>query len=588
MPPATKVAASVRFRFHPSSPYARPSEVQLAATKAVLASKHRFGIIISSCGTGKTAMYVDLAMQLVARMKEAAKHQRVLILCYESQGVVQVAETLRKHTTLPPEYICVLTGRHKGKPHPNFCFMVTTYAMFSSGAAGRSEESLFARRYVEKTAFDLVICDEVHHVCAKTFKDFIEKQQETAAHMYGYTATLFRNESQLQETREQHEERMFGWFGPVLYRCTARQSEEAGLIAKIRRAEVRVSLTREFAIAHKAAHKTEKTYLASLNPQKLNAVSCLCKIHEQCDHAGIVFATHLLTAKVLRDVLGEGWEILSGSNAHGVEDKHTADINADIVKQFNRGELKGIISTAVGISAADYNHPKFRYLVVLDADGGSASAAQKLGRGSRTSRLVAGKDETPAQLKARRLAEQKSAAYYEINTLETADMTAAQSRAVEFEVEGYPQTTPVKYSDLVAWAAEEGCQLPFDTLLREMRLLKEVLSYDGLRSSVVEAKGAAEKIKEPTKQLMKKLAKDSSQASTAVMRELAKKRAEKLRATQSQVDALAKQEKQRVLDAAQLPAAAAKLFANLGLPLDVLDTLGVSEQVLLPPSDDEQ
>ena len=583
MPPAP----IMKFRFHAKSKFNQRSEIQTAALKAVLRAR-KSGIIILPCGGGKTALIVELAMLLAAMSETAGQAQRVLFLCFESQGVLQTASVLREHTNIQPHHICVQTGRHKDPPHPNFCFMVTTYAMFSSTTEARSEGSKAARDYVFNNKWNVVVCDEVHHACAPTYEPFLKKLKEHAEIMLGATATLYRNESQVKETRQEHEKRIFGWFGPVLYRCSAGESERAGLVAKIRRAEVRVSLTNAFAKAHETVKEfTEKQYLAALNPQKLNALACICGMHTRMGHTGIVFATHLLTAKVLRDVLGEGWEILSGSNAHGVDEKHSAEANQQIVKRFNAGELAGIISTAVGESSLDLYCTAFRYVVVLDADGGSASAAQKLGRAARTPRVSGKEGESPERQRERRLALQKSAAYYEINTRRTADIASAKRRVAEFEVEGYPDTVRVHYDDLVAWATEEQFKLPFTALLQDMRLLKEILTYSALAHQVAAAKAAAADVKKPQKEAMKKHSDASNNANTKVMRELAKKRCKQLQAVQSAVDERAQEEKQRVLDATQLPPAAVQLFVSLGLPLGVLEELGVCEQVLLPPSDDE-
>ena len=584
MPPAP----AVQFRFHPKSKFKERSEIQTAALKAVLDTP-KSGIVIAPCGSGKTAVMIEAAMLLAGKSKTAGTRQRVLMLCFESQGVLQTASALRDHTTLQPHHVCVQTGRQKDTPHSNYCFMVTTYAMFSSLTEVRSERSKAVRNYVLTTPWDLVVCDEVHHACAPTYRPFLEGLQKNANRMLGFTATLYRNENQVQETRVQHEKRIFGWFGPVLYRCSAVESERAGLVAKIRRAEVPVQMTKEFAAAHdKAKDWTQKQYIAALNPKKLNALACICGMHASMGHAGIVFSTHLLTAKVLRDVLGDGWEILSGSNAHGIEDRHTAEANAKIVQRFNAGELAGIISTAVGESSLDLHCTPFCFVVVLDADGGSASAAQKLGRVARTRRVVADKGETPDKLKARRLELQKSAAYYEINTLETADVAAARRRVAEFEVEGYPHTLRMDYDDLVSWAEEESFTLPCATLLDDMRLLKEILTYSSLGGSVVAAKAASVAVKAPQKTSMKKYAEAANSAGTKVMRELAKKKRERLQKSQAAVDERASVEKKRVMDSAQLPREAVQLFVSLDLPMEILEALEVDEQVLMPPSDDEE
>ena len=581
-------APAVQFRFHASSKFKHRSELQTAALGAVLATP-KSGIVIAPCGSGKTAVMIEAAMVLAAKSPTASKHQRVLILCFESQGVLQTADALREHTTLQPHHVCVQTGRLKDVPHANFCFMITTYAMFSSLNEVRSERSKAVRNFVLNTQWDLVVCDEVHHACAPTYRPFLEGLQKNASRMLGFTATLYRNENQVLETRVEHERRVFGWFGPVLYRCSAVESERAGLVAKIRRAEVPVTLTAEFAAVYRNTKDwTLRQYLAALNPHKLNALACICGMHAKMGHAGIVFSTHLLTAKVLRDVLGAGWEILSGSNAHGVEDRHTAEANAKIVQRFNAGELAGIISTAVGESSLDLYCSAFCYVVVLDADGGSASAAQKLGRVARTRRVVANKNETPDELKARRLELQKSASYYEINTSETADVVAARRRVAEFEVEGYPETLRIDYDEVVEWADEEPFTLPCATLLDHMRLLKEILTYSSLGGSVVAAKAASVAVKAPQRSSIKRYTEAASTANTKVMRELAKKKRERLQKSQAAVDERASVEKKRVMESAQLPRHAVQLFASLNLPVEVLEALKIDDQVLMPASDDDE
>ena len=105
----------------------------------------------------------------------------------------------------------------------------------------------------------------------------------------------------------------------------------------------------------------------------------LVRMHRALGEIGVVFVNHLLHAKVVQQMLGPRWEILSGGNAHGTEGVHTAEANAAIVQRFNDGLLEGIVSTPVGESALDVFNPRFRYALVVDAHGGPTAASQKLG-----------------------------------------------------------------------------------------------------------------------------------------------------------------------------------------------------------------
>ena len=170
--------------------------------------------------------------------------------------------------------------------------------------------------------------------------------------------------------------------------------------------QVAVALTDHFSVALAEASGSCKLYLQALNPQKLNATWMLVQMHTALGHVGMIFCDHLLPAKTLKSVLGARWEVLSGGNAHGTEGSHTAQVNADIVKRFNDGALDGLIATPVGESALDVHNTKFRYAIVIDAHGGQAPASQKLGRLSRTPRVLRKPDES-AEDHAKRVKQQQ-------------------------------------------------------------------------------------------------------------------------------------------------------------------------------------
>tara|TARA_B100000795_G_scaffold241824_1_gene204770 strand:+ start:710 stop:2455 length:1746 start_codon:yes stop_codon:yes gene_type:complete len=555
------------------------SEIQEACNDAINLEPRRNGIIISPCGSGKTAIALNAAMQAGAM---------VLIVGFESQGVLQIAKDLRMHTTLQDSHICVCTGKSRGVPGSNFCYMVTTYGTFSGVKGSKSEATKKAQNFVMNTKFDLVVLDEVHHACAPTYRPFIEHLVKNATRVLGFTATLFRNEySYSTQTREEHEDEAFGWLGPVLFRRNCADLEKSGLIAKIRRAVVPLALTKEFEIAHAMAFGSQKTYIAALNAQKINAIKIICELHQQWNHAGIVFAGHLLVAKIYKAALGEGWEILSGSAAHGVEGHHSAEQNANIVERFNRGELKGMVCTAVGQSSLDATLENFCYIVVGDADGGVASAAQLLGRVARSPRITCLDGESDDELTQRRLKIQKQAAYYEIKTLNTEDETSSEKRKVMFRAEGYDTEIQLSYEDLKRRAATENIALPYTTLEKEMCLLKEVLQYAALGQVCTVASAAAAVVKKPQRDIIKHNKVKHGTATTKVMRQIYNHRENKARMAQPAVNVVARDVKKGIIKSARLPEPVCKIFRELHLPLQILTACNVVEDVLMAPSDDD-
>ena len=111
----------------------------------------------------------------------------------------------------------------------------------------------------------------------------------------------------------------------------------------------------------------QNIYLAALNPNKLNALVAICAQHTAAGHKGIVFANHLVVAKIVCECLGEGWVVLSGGVAHGVEEKpRSPEANSDIVERFNAGKLHGMVCTTVGESSMDVHYERFCFVCVMD------------------------------------------------------------------------------------------------------------------------------------------------------------------------------------------------------------------------------
>ena len=163
---------------------------------------------------------------------------------------------------------------------------------------------------------------------------------------------------------------------------------------------------------------------------------------------------------MLLRILGPRWKALSGSSAHGDDDKHTAEQNAKIVAEFNAGELDGIVSTSVGESAADFHNPRFVYIVIVDAHGGNASAAQRDGRLARTPRVERStveraeggeRAESDASLLRRRLAVQKSAFLYDLVTPKT---EVCNSRATPLASHLHPLVQRAQRVQRVLWQEE--------------------------------------------------------------------------------------------------------------------------------------
>lgn len=599
--------AELGYQLKTESKLRNSSDVQLEALQAIREAGNKSGIVVLPCGTGKTSVFLQTAL-------EAGR--KVLFLCYEKQGVIQVAETIREHATLLDNHLCVYTSDIKKEPNRLMCYMVTTYGMFSSPGTNRSQLTKGVKDFVLKKAkWDLVVLDETHHAAATTYMPFVKQLQQNSTRMLGFTGTLCRNDPTCKaETgtalnagaRTTLMEQHFSFIGPVLYSRTCLELEQEGLIAKVRRMEIRTELTPNFkAAAQIVTNPSTRKYVESLHPEKLNALWMLVLMHVKMGDVGMIFVNHLLHAKVVQELLGSKWQILSGSNAHGDDGKHTAEANAEIVARFNRGQLRGIVSTPVGESALDAVNPDFKYAIVIDAHSGPASASQKLGRLSRTKRLPPIKDETSDAYLQRRLAAQKKAAYYEILTLDTEEMTAAANRNVQFTHEGYALTSKT-YAEVVdlyeafvdkSELPENETVLPYVSETSQAQLLLGALRYTDLGVAAKTGAGHARAHKKEHQQHVKLADKKSKEAKHALFRDRHRAEHTRLQKKSSAVSKKAKEICKTTISSAPVSTTVLAVLRQIGIRPEVLSSLegfiqeeeeGKDEQEAVVPDADAQ
>ena len=558
------------FRLKPGSKLHTSSAVQGEALEAIRGTGLP-GIVVMPCGSGKTSVFVQAAV-------EAGR--KALFLCFEKQGVVQVAQTIRDHTTVQDNQLCVYTSDIKKEPNTLFCFMVTTYGMFASTTGSRSEVTKRVRNFVTTAKWDLVVLDEVHHAAAATYKPLVELLVCNSKRTLGFTGTLCRNELMGQNTglsRDEFMEQQFGFIGEVLYSRKCAELEDDGLIAKVRCMQVLTPLTPHFAAAHAEAKGSCKQYVQSLHPNKLIAVWLLVRMHRALGELGMVFVNHLLHAKVVQEMLGPRWEILSGGNAHGTEGVHTAEANAAIVQRFNAGLLEGIVSTPVGESALDVHNPRFRYAIVVDAHGGPTAASQKLGRLSRTPRLPKGAGESDEDYRHRLCAAQKEAAYYEVVTPDTEEETAARARHEQFDYEGYTFTTR-SHDEVVACAARGGwlaAQAPHNDEVKQLQLLAEALSYQHMGTLEGAANAQAKATLAPHRSAIRNAKAKAAGTANSIFKKRHLQTARTLSKQTAARKANARDAKHQALRDSPLPPEAADVLRGLDIPLELLQRAGI-------------
>ena len=377
------------FKLKPRSKFHTLSIPQTEADAALSASS-RSGIVVFPCGAGKTALFVRAAM----------RNYNVLVLSYESQGVLQVADVVLEETDVGKDLLCCYTAEKRTEPNRLSCFMVATYSMFAGSAHKQSNHTRAVSEFVfYQTQWDLVVCDECQHAPADTFREVIEKLRPNAKRILGFTGTLCRSqlgpgvEERIRRgelTRDEATERHFDFIGPVLFRRSCADLEATGDIAKLhlRRIETpAISHEAYFCRAHALTEGVTRLYLAAMHPCKLRALWNILHMHQSRGDQGMIFVDHLVHAAVLKNMLGKRCEVLAGADMEDMARSTSAIGNRELVKKFNAGELDVIIASPVGESSLDTYSERFRFIIVFDAHGGAAAASQRLGRAARTSRV---------------------------------------------------------------------------------------------------------------------------------------------------------------------------------------------------------
>lgn len=499
--------------------------------------------------------------------------------------------------------------------------------MFTQRTSHQAEKTSRVKDFVLTTKWDLVVCDEVHHAAAITYRPLIEQLRTTAHRVLGFTGTLCRHELPPKQeaavrtghtTRDDAMAELFRFVGRRLYSCTPRELEDDGLIAKLWLMEVHTPMTQEFAIAHELATGTIKKYVESLHPNKMRVVWALVAMHRAVGDIGMIFVGHLLHGKILKAMLGSRWEILAGGNAHGTDGVHTAEANAAIVQRFNNRELDGIISTPVGESSLDVNHDDFRYAIVVDAHSGPAAASQKLGRLARTTRLATSSIDVlvDAQQRAQRLAVQKHAAYYEarhnplnapkrpsrisnfkrsqtpikglnplntpqcgfgsqVITPNTEEAHAAGARHEQFRSEGYSHRV-VEHNHLLAIAAKANPKpCIYESAHEQLRLLIDVLSYRTLGCLESQARAESSALTAPHRKAIKELKAKAGASRASVMKERYAQAAKNLKKQTSSVKAIAKDRHISKVSGRIMSPTARKVMQTLNVAPALLRELGV-------------
>ena len=569
------------FSLNPSSKFHTLSIPQAAADAAICATDES-GIVVFPCGAGKTALFIRAAT------RKTHKCRNVLVLSYESQGVLQTTDVVLEETDVGRDHLCCYTAEKRTDPNDFACFMVATYSMFAGTDSSQAKETRRVSEFVfTKTEWDLVVLDECQHAPADTFREVVEKLKPRTKRILGFTGTLCRSQlgggaeeriRRKETTRERATEEYFAFIGPVLFRRSCADLEATGDIAKLHLKRIETpALSHEayFCRAHTLTEGVTRLYLAAMHPCKLDALWRILHMHQRRGDQGMIFVDHLVHAAVLKSLLGSRCEVLAGSDMEDMARSTSAVSNRELVKRFNAGDLDVLVATPVGESSLDTYSNKFRFIVVFDAHGGAAAASQRLGRAARTARVARGEHESDKALTERQRKRQKVGYYYELATPLTEEWQAADKRREQFQAEGYEIPT-IKY-DVFMSIMETAAFPPFPYASEEaqIRLLHRVITHQDRQAAETAGRRAARSVRDTHRDAIRQCKRKEAGSPSPLFKQRHAQEARRLKKEKQVVQAQASAERGRAILAHQAPEEARKLFDLLLISPKRLGELGL-------------
>ncbi|MCA8945756.1 MAG: DEAD/DEAH box helicase, partial [Planctomycetes bacterium] len=202
----------------------------------------------------------------------------------------------------------------------------------------------------------LIVYDEVHLLPAPVFRATAEIQSRRRL---GLTATLVREDG--------HEEDVFSLVGPKRYDVPWRELEKQGWIATADCTEVRVELPGSQRMPYALAGQRDQYRIAAENPQKMDVLESLLKLHEKD------------RTLVIAQYLDQLHELATRFNLPLIEGKTPSKKRDELYTKFRSGEITTLAVSKVGNFAVDL--PDANVMVQLSGTFGSRQEeAQRLGR----------------------------------------------------------------------------------------------------------------------------------------------------------------------------------------------------------------
>lgn len=321
-------------------------DYQERAVEAAIRGKN--GIIVAPCGSGKT----QIGIEIISRLKG-----RTLWIAHTHDLVQQSYERAKANLDLPTSEYGMITA---GKVSIGKITFATVQTL----------SKIDLDQY--KNAFDVIICDEVHHVvgCPTKMQMFYKVLSKLSArYRYGLTATPYRADGL--------DGCMFAVLGDIIHEVKKEEVDDNTCPVKVNLLKTRYEPNLDIVLAGDGT-----IVYSSLikDVTENNDRNCyIGEIIRELDGATLVLSDRVSHLKELQKWLRYGIsEIIDGS----MQSKAAKTLRKEVLRKLNDGELDVVFAT-YKLAKEGLDVPNLRYVVFASPIKDKTTVTQAAGRVAR-------------------------------------------------------------------------------------------------------------------------------------------------------------------------------------------------------------
>lgn len=326
-------------------------DYQTDSINAVIRAKNEENItrplISLPTGTGKTIVFAELARRLGAK---------TLIIAHRDELLRQAKDKVKM--IWPEASVGIIKAKENDYQGKNVvCTSVQSLSREKRLNQVSSEE------------FDLLVIDEAHHSCAKSYKDIIERlgfaEDDPGKLLLGVSATCFRADKK----------GLAHIFQKIVYQVSILTMIRAGYLSDVRgyRAYSDTDLS---GVGTRNGDFIDSQLAAAINIEKRNQFIVDSYLEYAPGRKAIAFCADVQHAKDLADIFQQ-----NGIESKALSGKSTEDERRESLQAFSRGDIQ--VLTNCGLFTEGFDEPSIDCVLMARPTNEKILYTQCIGRGTR-------------------------------------------------------------------------------------------------------------------------------------------------------------------------------------------------------------